>query len=402
MQAKRATFIVNVTPPDATVTVTGNGATLTGTGVHRTVSIENPTGDYSLVASFDGFVPATVKLAPVPGRTESLDVRLDRIAGGEVHDHAGWTYLVSDMNQFRTHWKSGDNRGNCYFDADAKSIVIDSPYDLGTVVSHANWTEFRFTVAIDRLSFGNFDLLINNLTLKIGSALSAPSAPVVVSVKFYADKSLAVARVGDRIASRATVLNDKWGGTLSCKFNSGGGQNAKIRLSDLRVRMSQKNDGDGNDTVHSPTLGEGAIPVANTDNADNSDHDWEKLFDGKTLNGWKADPRSQHAIAWTAKNGELVPVTGIKEPIKKHIDLLTVGEFHDFEFRCEFWLDAQSNSGVFLRGRYEVQLLDDANAHGMEPSQKCGAIYGMIGRQNRHITVRESGINYSCDSKDER
>jgi len=49
----------------------------------------------------------------------------------------------------------------------------------------------------------------------------------------------------------------------------------------------------------------------------------------------------------------------------------------DFDLHAEFLLPRGVNSGVFLRGCYEVQLLDDPD-HKETPLRRCGAIWGEI------------------------
>ena len=57
-------------------------------------------------------------------------------------------------------------------------------------------------------------------------------------------------------------------------------------------------------------------------------------------------------------------------------NLVTKEEFEDFKLHVEFRYPEGSNSGVYLRGRYEVQVMD---SYGMEPdSHLLGGIYGFI------------------------
>ena len=57
-------------------------------------------------------------------------------------------------------------------------------------------------------------------------------------------------------------------------------------------------------------------------------------------------------------------------------DLITVEKFDDFKLIAEYRYPKDSNSGIYLRGRYELQILDD---HGTEPHVGgSGAIYGFI------------------------
>ncbi|MFN0109714.1 MAG: DUF1080 domain-containing protein [Blastocatellia bacterium] len=82
------------------------------------------------------------------------------------------------------------------------------------------------------------------------------------------------------------------------------------------------------------------------------------LFDGKDLSGWKS-LRDGSEAKWAVKDGymEVVPRTG---------DIATKAEFGDCQLHVEFATPAEvkgesqgrGNSGVFLMGHYEVQVLD--------------------------------------------
>src|SRR5699024_3234856 len=57
-------------------------------------------------------------------------------------------------------------------------------------------------------------------------------------------------------------------------------------------------------------------------------------------------------------------------------NLITKQEFEDFKLHVEFRYPEGSNSGIYLRGRYEVQVVD---SYGMEPeSHLLGGVYGFI------------------------
>lgn len=72
---------------------------------------------------------------------------------------------------------------------------------------------------------------------------------------------------------------------------------------------------------------------------------------------------------WTIKSGVLTNTP-------PSVDLITKEKFKDFRLHVEFNMPPNSNSGVYLRGRYEVQIQDD---HGKEADSKnCGGIYGFI------------------------
>ena len=90
-----------------------------------------------------------------------------------------------------------------------------------------------------------------------------------------------------------------------------------------------------------------------------------QLFNGKDLKGWHAMGTNQ----WIVENGVLrSPHSGA--------NLLTDETFTDFKLHIEFRYPKESNSGVYLRGRYEVQVEDDK---GLEPtSHHFSGIYGFL------------------------
>jgi hypothetical protein len=93
-----------------------------------------------------------------------------------------------------------------------------------------------------------------------------------------------------------------------------------------------------------------------------------ELFNGKDLSGWKQrQPDVKHG--WLVKDGMLVNETPGN-------DLLTERTFDDFKLHIEFRYPAGSNSGVYLRGRYEFQIEDN---FGDEPDNlKIGGVYGFL------------------------
>lgn len=90
-----------------------------------------------------------------------------------------------------------------------------------------------------------------------------------------------------------------------------------------------------------------------------------KLFNGKDLTGWHAMGDNQ----WIVESGVL------KSP-KSGSNLVSDEKFGDFKLHIEFRYPEGSNSGIYLRGRYEVQVMD---SKGAEPSDvEFGGIYGFL------------------------
>jgi hypothetical protein len=94
----------------------------------------------------------------------------------------------------------------------------------------------------------------------------------------------------------------------------------------------------------------------------------EPLFDGKDLNGWEPDnPSTNH---WVAKNGELVNET-------KGANIRSTRKLEDFKLHIEYNCPQDGNSGVYLRGRYEVQV-EYEPAGKNDKYHSMGSIYGFL------------------------
>jgi hypothetical protein len=90
------------------------------------------------------------------------------------------------------------------------------------------------------------------------------------------------------------------------------------------------------------------------------------LFNGKDLTGWTTFGGTSQ---WTAEGGVLANA-------KSGANLVTTGKFTDFKLHVEVNCPKGSNSGIYLRGRYEVQVEDAVDP---EPrSTDLGGIYGFL------------------------
>ena len=91
------------------------------------------------------------------------------------------------------------------------------------------------------------------------------------------------------------------------------------------------------------------------------------LFNGADLAGWA--PRGGQS-RWRVENGVLSNGGGGG-------NLVTTRSFDDFKLHVEFRYPAGSNSGVYLRGRYEVQIEDSPRDREPLPID-LGAVYGFL------------------------
>lgn len=90
------------------------------------------------------------------------------------------------------------------------------------------------------------------------------------------------------------------------------------------------------------------------------------LFNGRDLQGWRAIGGTNE---WEAADSVL-------RNRKGGANLVTEQTFEDFKLHLEFRYPAGGNSGVYLRGRYEVQIAD---LPGPEPEiDGLGAVYGFL------------------------
>jgi hypothetical protein len=125
--------------------------------------------------------------------------------------------------------------------------------------------------------------------------------------------------------------------------------------------------------VKAPSLNRNSAPVWGTP---------VKLFNGKDLKGWHASGSTNQ---WIVENGVL------KSP-KAGSNIISDATFTDFKLHVEFRYPAHGNSGVYLRGRYEVQITD----HHPEtpPKDVLGSVYGFIKPNAPVITKPNEWITY--------
>jgi 3-keto-disaccharide hydrolase len=94
------------------------------------------------------------------------------------------------------------------------------------------------------------------------------------------------------------------------------------------------------------------------------------LFNGKDTTGWKLRNPNGHN-SWTVEDGVL------KNTVNKGehgTDLVTQDKFWNFTVRYDFMVPDNSNSGFYLRGRHEIQILGDYKS-GVPSRGGNGAIY---------------------------
>jgi hypothetical protein len=115
---------------------------------------------------------------------------------------------------------------------------------------------------------------------------------------------------------------------------------------------------------------EGVRAPVITEKDDGSWHDGTPvdLFNGKDISGWHGLVPNL-ALGWTLKDGAIANAAGAN-------NLVSDGTFWNFKLHVEYRVGKDSNSGIGLRGRYEVQILED---YGKPPNKHSnGALYSRI------------------------
>lgn len=102
--------------------------------------------------------------------------------------------------------------------------------------------------------------------------------------------------------------------------------------------------------------------------AGTSSEGWIDLFNGTDLGGWHLR-QADGPNGWKVENDVYVNAP-------PSTDIMTDEEYYDFQLHLEFNIAPGSNSGVYMRDKYEVQILDSYGKPIADNS--CGALYRRI------------------------
>lgn len=102
-----------------------------------------------------------------------------------------------------------------------------------------------------------------------------------------------------------------------------------------------------------------------------------RLFNGKDLSGWTPH-ESDKLNGWSVVDGVMKNATPKTDfsATGAYANLKTEAVFSDFRLHIEFLVEAKRNSGIYLRGMYEAQVVDRDSP--MQGIQGPGAIFGAI------------------------
>jgi hypothetical protein len=120
---------------------------------------------------------------------------------------------------------------------------------------------------------------------------------------------------------------------------------------------------------------------------------WKLLFDGQSMKGWRTF-KSKAANSWEVKGDELHCKGSVTDKSDKRSDLITTGQYGNFELTIDWKISKAGNSGImyhvtekedasYLTGP-EYQLIDDEGfPEKLEEWQKTAADYAMYTTTSR-------------------
>ncbi|RFS19392.1 DUF1080 domain-containing protein [Chitinophaga silvatica] len=118
---------------------------------------------------------------------------------------------------------------------------------------------------------------------------------------------------------------------------------------------------------------------------------YQLLFDGSTLKGWHLYNLGDTASAWVAQDGEIRCLPGTDA---EHGDLVTDGEFENYELKFDWKISKEGNSGVFINvverpdiptawaSGPEYQLLEKGHHDYEKEMKRSGCLYGFSSQLN--------------------
>ena len=101
--------------------------------------------------------------------------------------------------------------------------------------------------------------------------------------------------------------------------------------------------------------------------------DWQSIFDGQSLDGWKIHGTER----WFVEGGEIICESG---PDSAYGYLATEKIYTDMELEVEFLQEADGNSGVFFRSSLDGTKISGWQAEVAPPGHDTGGIYESYGR----------------------
>jgi hypothetical protein len=143
----------------------------------------------------------------------------------------------------------------------------------------------------------------------------------------------------------------------------------------------------------------------------NQDNTWISIWDGETLDGWRA---SENRDSFSVEDGKIV-VDGPRSHLFYEGPVANGGDFLNFEFKAEVYTYPQANSGIFFHTRYQEEgwpqygYEAQVNATHSDP-RKTGSLYAVADVMDNaphednewfeyHIIVNGKDITFKIDGE---
>jgi len=256
-----------------------------------------------------------------------------------------------------------------------------------------------WTIAIDGGSVGWLNVNEDKGYLDAELLWRGGSVMPVADVYFEDDKNLVVTRVDERRVGQRDENERKFISTQIYRFTMDGKNLAGVAILPVRDGMSAYK-------IKFKAWKLPPVPAA-PDLSKVKYGEPVELFNGKDLSGWRLNNPNQ-------TNGfQVVDGILVNDPVQKEDKRIRYGnirtekEFEDFNLKLEVNVPKGSNSGVYLRGIYEIQVLD---SYGRElDTHNMGALYSRVSPTvsaekpagewqtmditlcDRHVTVKLNG-----------
>lgn len=151
--------------------------------------------------------------------------------------------------------------------------------------------------------------------------------------------------------------------------------------------------------------------------------EWIILFNGEDLDGWRSYGEAAPGPAWIVEDGAIVLDADESTSSMTGGDLITVGQYENFELELEWKISRGGNSGIFFGVReiegqrvayetgVEMQILDNDNhIDGEKPETSAGSCYALypatedvvrpVGEYNEvRLVVRDGSVEHWLNGK---
>lgn len=147
--------------------------------------------------------------------------------------------LIKDVETYRKHWREYPG-GSYFYDHKTNVINAEKIVEVGDFTADIPWQEVAFDIAVERVHFNRFSLIINGKPFQIGPAFNNAQNGVPVRVVYAPAEQMARVFVGNAVAAETNIFDQGWADSLRCEMRGSTGYPTKIRLSNVSIRMPER------------------------------------------------------------------------------------------------------------------------------------------------------------------